>query len=253
MNLPIENQRVKNVIDYFCDGNVLRFSKEIGISQPRINRLFTIDTRSGKYPLVSFEIIQAIINKFIKIDSEWLIVGKGEMLKENINKSEGLITLEKAKEIYAPRLIPLYDGIITAGQVEVDMTPITDPVEFIDAGDWFRDATAAMRVHGDSMPNYTGSIAALKEVYDKSLLMYGQDYGIETSEYRTLKRIQKGTKKETVLLCSDNTERWEDGSEKGRLIHEPFEVKVDDIRRIFLVLGCVRRNHSSRIVYNNRK
>lgn len=198
--------------------------------------------------------IEYILNAYPDINSDWLVTGKGNMLKEIPPQNDNLITIEKAKEIYAPRLIPLYDGIITAGQMDVDMTPISDPAEFIDAGDWFRDATAAMRVHGDSMPQYpSGSIAALKEVHDKSLLMYGQDYGIETSEYRTIKRLQKGTKKETLLLCSDNIERWEDGSEKGRLVHEPFDVNVDDIRRMFLVLGCVRRNHSSRIVYNSKK
>lgn len=198
--------------------------------------------------------IEYILNAYPDVNPEWLVTGKGSMLKDAPVENNNLITVEKAREIYAPRLIPLYDGIITAGQMDVDMTPITDPAEFIDAGDWFRDATAAMRVHGDSMPQYpSGSIAALKEVHDKSLLMYGQDYGIETSEYRTIKRLQKGDKKETLLLCSDNIERWEDGSEKGRLIHEPFDVKIDEIRRMFLVLGCVRRNHSSRIVYNNRK
>ena len=80
-SLPVENQRVKKIIDFTTNGNVLQFSKEIGISQPRINRLFSIDTRSGKYPLVSFEIVQAIINKFVNINAEWLLTGQGEMLK----------------------------------------------------------------------------------------------------------------------------------------------------------------------------
>lgn len=83
MKLPLENQRVKKIIDYYCNGNELQFSKEINISQPRINRLFSLDSRSNKYPVVSFEIIQAIINKFINIDSTWLITGKGEMLRSN--------------------------------------------------------------------------------------------------------------------------------------------------------------------------
>lgn len=83
MMLPVENQRLKQVINHFCDGNVLLFSRSIGVSQPRISRLFTPDKRSNKYPLVSFEIIQATINKYININSEWLIVGKGTMLKKD--------------------------------------------------------------------------------------------------------------------------------------------------------------------------
>ena len=98
MSLPIENQRVKEVIIFTTKGNELQFSKEIGVSQPRINRLFTIDKRSGKYPLVSFEIIQAIINKFVNINSEWLLTGKGSMLKEEETKKAALQDLPAAND-----------------------------------------------------------------------------------------------------------------------------------------------------------
>ena len=85
MNLPPENERVKNVIDYYCNGNESLFSSEIKVSQPRVNRLFNVDPRNGKYPLPSFEIIQSIINKFIDLSSEWLISGRGNMLKKENN------------------------------------------------------------------------------------------------------------------------------------------------------------------------
>lgn len=85
-SLPVENQRVKKIIDFTTNGNVLQFSKEIGISQPRINRLFSIDSRNGKYPLISFEIAQAIINKFVNIRTEWLLTGEEPMLKPEIQE-----------------------------------------------------------------------------------------------------------------------------------------------------------------------
>lgn len=81
-DIPIENKRVKEVINYYCDGNELLFSKEINVSQPRINRLFSVDSRNNKYPIVSFDIIQSIINKFINVSAEWLLTGKGSMLKQ---------------------------------------------------------------------------------------------------------------------------------------------------------------------------
>ncbi|UCA61694.1 peptidase S24 [Chryseobacterium rhizoplanae] len=241
MLLPIENQRIKDLINYFCDGNELQFSREIGISQPRINRLFSTDPRSGKYPIVSFEIIQSIINKFIDVNSEWLIIGKGEMLKKCMSGLQKDFKKNIA-ETYEHKLIPLYNGVIKTTQAEAGVT-LAEPVEFIDAGDWFRDATAAMKIHDNSMPKYSGGIAILKEVNDKSLLIYGQDYVIETSEYRVLKRIQKGSEKDTLLLCSNNTEKWDDGSGESHLIHEPFEINVSEIQRLFLALGYVKRNH----------
>lgn len=85
-SLPVENQRVKKIIDFTTNGNVLQFSKEVGISQPRINRLFSIDSRNGKYPLISFEIAQAIINKFVNIRAEWLLTGEEPMLKPEIQE-----------------------------------------------------------------------------------------------------------------------------------------------------------------------
>lgn len=78
MSLPSDNQRIKDVIEFYCDGNELLFSREIGISQPRINRLFKIDPRSDKYPAPSYEIVQAIINKFVEINPRWLLTGKGD-------------------------------------------------------------------------------------------------------------------------------------------------------------------------------
>lgn len=77
MLLPPDNQRIKDVIDFYCKGNELLFSREIGISQPRINRLFKIDPRSDKYPAPSYEIVQAIINKFVEVDPRWLLTGEG--------------------------------------------------------------------------------------------------------------------------------------------------------------------------------
>lgn len=150
-------------------------------------------------------------------------------------------------------LIPLYDGVVTAGMRSVaDLSPQTEPAEYINAGDWFRDATAAMRIHDDSMfPEYkSGSIAALKAVNNKQLIIYGQDYVIETSEYRVIKRLQRSDQHGCWLLASVNTDVWETGPLKGRLIHEPFDVPIDEVTRLFRVLGCVKRNESSKIMYS---
>lgn len=231
-------KRIKEYIDFKGVSNSA-FERENDLSNGYIATQLKRNADLGE------GIINKILDNCLDINPLWLLTGKGNMILDDIDVS--IPTQENANN-----LIPLYDSIATASRIEADMQPISEPVEYINAGDWFRDATAAIRIHGDSMnPLYhSGSIAALKEVYDKSLIMFGEDYVIETEEYRAIKRIQRGNTKDELLLCSYNTERWEDGSEKGRLIHEPFPVKIDEIRRIFIVLGSVRRNHSSRIVYN---
>lgn len=154
------------------------------------------------------------------------------------------------------RKIPFYDINAEAGTIQLSsMDPVSEPGEWIDAGDWFRDADGAMRVHGDSMfPVYkSGSIVVMKEVQDKSLVIYGQDYVLQTSEYRAIKRIQKSKQKDFWLACSVNTETWEKGEMAGKLIHEPFEIPIDKVNKLFRVVGSVDRTESSRIVYNKKK
>lgn len=207
--------------------------KEIGLSNGSLSKPFNSGTT------IKTDTLEKFLIHYADINSDWLLRDKA--FSYHNNESE-------TKETF--QLIPLYDGVMTATKMAQELTPQSEPVEMVNAGDWFRDATAAMRVHGDSMyPDYvSGSIVAMKEVFNKRLIVYGQDYLIETSEYRVLKRLQKSENKQSWLACSTNQEIWEAGDLKGRLIHEPFDIHLDDVVRLYQILGSVKRNHSSRIV-----
>lgn len=193
--------------------------------------------------------IDVLYTKCTGISADYLLSGKGSMIKTNLD------VLGEPSETYhreEKKLIPLYDGVVTAGMQETAiLDPTHEPVEMIDAGDWFRDATAAMRVHGDSMyPEYkSGSIAALREVQNKRLVVYGQDYLIETTEYRVIKRLQKSDLAQNWLACSVNEETY---VSNGRLIHEPFDIHIDDVLRLYQVLGNVKRNQSSTVIHTGK-
>jgi hypothetical protein len=193
--------------------------------------------------------VELLFNKCDFLSAEFLLTGAGLMLKNNSRDfNEPFVNYTREEK----KLIPLYDGVATAGTQETAMLDHTnEPVEMIDAGDWFRDATAAMRVHGDSMyPEYkSGSIAALREVQNKRLVVYGQDYLIETTEYRVIKRLQKSDLPQNWLACSVNEEKYESS---GRLIHEPFDVHIDDVKRLYQVLGNVKRNQSSTVIHTSK-
>lgn len=190
--------------------------------------------------------IDILYTKCTGVNPIFLLSGKGPIENNVLN------TIKDPHSYEDKKLIPLYDGVVTAGQIDTAvLDPTQEPVEMIDAGDWFRDATAAMRVHGDSMyPEYkSGSIAALREVQNKRLVVYGQDYLIETSEYRVIKRLQKSDVPHNWLACSVNEEKYES---TGRLIHEPFDVHIDDVTRLYQVLGNVKRNQSSIVIHAHR-
>jgi phage repressor protein C with HTH and peptisase S24 domain len=230
---------LKEMIKYYNFKNDGEFATLLGISNQTLSNWKARKTFDA----------ELIYTKCVIFKAEWLLTGKLPMLNNDLNKvSESSVIYEREQK----KLIPLYDGVITAGMQETAVLESTkEPAEMIDAGDWFRDATAAMRVHGDSMyPEYkSGSIAALREVQNKRLVVYGQDYLIETTEYRVIKRLQKSELPQNWLACSVNEEKYESS---GRLIHEPFDVRIDDVVRIYQVLGNVKRNQSTTVVHTRQ-
>lgn len=191
-------------------------------------------------------IIAKILAIYKDLNINWLLTGEGNML---ITEEHNPVIAEKTSN--KRHLIPLFDITAIGGRnYDADMSVVSKPSEMIDTGDWFQDATAAMRVQGDSMsPEYkSGSIVALRQITDPRIIMYGEDYVVETDELRVIKRIQRSENPQCLMACSVNQEQWESGPMKGHLIHEPFEIPKDSIRRMFLVLGEVRRNHSCNII-----
>lgn len=212
--------------------SVISFEKSIDASNGYVNSIAKN---------IGIDKLSKIIELYSKLSIEWLLTGNGTMLKvpQSINDSN------------EQNLIPLWDGVAIGGTGEVaELNAETQTSNKVNAGDWFRDATSAMRVHGDSMhPLYkSGSIVALKEVFDKRLIVYGQDYVVETSEYRVIKRLQRSEYQDCWLCCSVNEERY---ASNDRLIHEPFDVPIDSVYRLFRVLGNVFRTESSRIIPNH--
>lgn len=195
--------------------------------------------------------IKRILDKEFSINIDWLETGEGDMLKGPETHTSSIKMNTEKKE---RNLIPFYDNVVTVGGLvsrtaDVD-TAHFEPSEYIDTGDWFRDATAAIRHYEDSMDEYPpGCILALKEVKDWELVVPGRDYLIETSEYRVTKRLQRGKTAEYITAYSTSKETYPD----GRMIHEPFDIPWNSIRRISLVLGYVVKKNGGTIVFNNNK
>ena len=188
---------------------------------------------------------------------EWLIKGEGEMLNkgDNIINSSGNNSANAIhgdatvinKDISEKRnKIPFYDDVVTIGGTSTMIANLecSNDIEYIDTGDWFNDATSAIRHYGDSMEEYpSGSILALKRVHDINLLVWGRNYCIETTEFRITKRLQDGGE-HYIMAYSSNTETYPDGT----LIHSPIKIPKSSIRHLDLVLGCVTKEYSNSII-----
>ena len=141
--------------------------------------------------------------------------------------------------------IPFYDDIATIGGTN-ELSSDTDNnnarvAEWIDAGDWFPEATSAIRHYGESMVEYpSGSILALKRVNDRRLIINGRNYVVETTEFRITKQLQDDGG-DFLWAYSSNRETYPD----GRQIHSPIRIPKDTIRHIDMVLGCVQKEYSN--------
>ncbi|MBA4318789.1 MAG: peptidase S24 [Flavobacterium sp.] len=227
----------------YCDGNELRFSKEIGISQPRINRLFSTDPRSGKYPVVSFEIIQAIINKYIILSAEWLISGRGliEITKENASQEPRTVYKKNGDKTLDSQAVPLYNIEATAGIVTLfNDTQQTKPVDYIQIPN-LPKCDGAVYVTGDSMYPLlkSGDIIMYKQINNiLDGIFWGEMYLIsidqDGDEMVTVKYIQKSEKgEEWIKLVSQNKH------------HDDRDVSLTKVRALALIKASIRINSMS--------
>lgn len=227
--------RIYQYIDY-KSLNIAEFERKSSISNGYLAKM-----RRGRAG-VGEDILNSILENCPDLSPQWLLIGEGEMLRDNstykLDISENNNTEEPHSPITPRNKIPFYNEVVSVGgeliTAEVT-TPHGKPSQYIDAGDWFPGATSAICHYGDSMAEYpSGSILVLKRVVDERLIVPGCNYSVETSEYRVTKRLQDGGT-DHFIAYSSNTDTYPDGKQ----IHEPFLIPKELIRHIDLVLGIV--------------
>ena len=212
--------------------NAKSFSEKIGLERPQA----IYDILKGKTKSISLAMQDKILSVFPELNRTWLMTGEGEMLKGDVEKGGR---------------IPLYDSVSIGGNNDAvaNVDEGGRVSEWIDAGDWFPEATAAIRHYGDSMVEYpSGSILALKRVNDGRLIVNGRNYVIETTEFRVTKQLQYDGG-DFIMAYSSNRETYPD----GRQVHSPIRIPVETVRHIDLVLGCVTKEYSNGAVIIRKK
>ncbi|MBD5357315.1 MAG: hypothetical protein HDR88_09980 [Bacteroides sp.] len=181
---------------------------KVGLSS---GQTFT-DIRNGRHG-ISMKLANRIIEAFPEIRREWLMFESGPMTHK---ESAGMIALfNSAEEMGANN-----KGVF----------------ESINVGSCFPKAEIAVRNTSDSMIEYpVGCILVMKRVMDMKLLMPGSNYLIETNEFVTIKRLQKGKDDAHIALYSSNCTTYPD----GKLVYEPFEIPMDSVKRLFCILGYI--------------
>lgn len=226
-----ELERVIKVVDWLVFDNVVKTRRDLA-DKLKYTESSLSQIINGKVPL-SPRFIKRLSILDQRINSNWIEKEEGSMLKDgNEIKSD---TLEPAKQDIQPsilqdHIIRYYDVEATAGNVEVFDDAKATYKNIVIPG--FDDCDFALNVLGDSMyPELkSGQIAILKE-WKEPYIEFGHTYMVVTKTgHRMIKRLRSSKQKDEVICESANE------------IYDSFELKKEDITKLFLVKGHVERS-----------
>lgn len=224
--ISIQKERIIQFLEY-KGITKNRFYVETGISNG------TLDKVSG----LSLETVEKFYNVYPEINPDWLITGKGEMIKSEKNLNI-ISNNRKTKDGKVDEQeIPLYDFEATAGLKDLfnsdSPRKVLDTIKIPN----IPKCDGAISVTGDSMYPLlkSGDIVLYKQVAIEDVF-FGEMYLLsiqlnEWEEYITVKYVQKSDKgDEYVKLVSQNGH------------HQPKDVLTKSITAIALIKASVRIN-----------
>lgn len=86
--IPDINNRLLMLVDHYFNGNKKSFANKIGEVQQKFNRIFNVDSRSGKFPSVKTELVDKILKAFPEVSKIWILAGKEPMLLSQDEKMD---------------------------------------------------------------------------------------------------------------------------------------------------------------------
>ncbi|BFO64085.1 helix-turn-helix transcriptional regulator [Chryseobacterium sp. KCF3-3] len=228
--MNIVKERLMQYVD-FKGINKVDFFKNIGLVKSNFSG-------SGADSDVTSSKLFNILNNYPDINSEWLLTGKGEMLKGN-NGYEIDKTFHQSKtaEPFADsNTIPLYDLPATAGVSQVFAeNPQSIPIDHITIPN-LPKCDGALHVRGDSMYPLlkSGDIVAYKVIHNIYNIIWGEMYLIyvshEGDDYFFCKFLKKSSKEGYAEFISHNQH------------HQTVEFPLESIKALAMVKASIRFN-----------
>lgn len=184
------------------------FGRRIGVSSA-----FITSMRQSMQP----DKLERIALNFPDLNTEWLMTGKGYMIK-----GENSLMQTNYEDVKMIPLLPLTAQGGTLNDFIVSVKP--DDCEKIVSP--IKGAEFAMTVSGDSMePEYpSGAKILLKKINEKAFIEWGRVYVLDTCNGSVIKKIMPGSTAEVVTCISLNQH------------YPPFEVAFGDMYGMYRVL-----------------
>lgn len=209
--------RLLQLISHFSSGNKSEFARMIGVSPQAINTWISRNT---------FD-IDIVYSKCINVSPEWLLTGKGNMLKgENTDKLSSPIVSYNSEVGQ-----PYYDVDFLGGFSEIYNSQVSSPKHNIIVPGFDR-AHLWCNVTGHSMePRIShGDIIALRPCTIDDI-QYGEMYAVVLDTIRTIKIIRRGSSKKFLRYVPINPNFDEQEFEVNRIVNV-FEV-IGSISKFF--------------------
>ena len=192
--------------------------------------------------------LQAIVENYPQYSAQWLITGKGEMIKssletdahmvaepdegysKNIDKNPFEQLMRPSKK--SPDAIPLVSVKAVGGFYGKDFAISERDVEAYYVIPKFRNLNVdfMIEVIGDSMmPRlFPGDIIACSIINNPRFIQWNKTHLIATEEQGLIvKRLRKSDKNDSLLAVSDNVD------------YDPFDIPINDISGLARVVGVI--------------
>lgn len=187
-----------------------------------------------------FEVSTDILLKGDLMNNDLEVLKLKETEDNSVNEPE-VIPLHTDKipgKILPETSIPVFNDGGSAGHAELYQDFKERPAAFIRVPG-YEDCDFATYAYGHSMYPIieSGALILCRKTINKQMILWGEIYYIITSDHRLIKRLQKGSSKESVMAISENEEKRKDGHTK----FEPIEIQVDDIKDLYIVKGIIKK------------
>lgn len=222
MQNPV-SQRITEIIFYYAEGNEKRFAESLGVKPAVVNNY----TKGKQQSKPGFDVLQKICEIYPDISLEWLIAGKGQMLKGRQATERTMLTMPDSGV-----LIPVLNHKVAANylcgyhsQEQISqLASMVLPNNIVRGKQFY-----AMQVSGDSMePTLHDGDYVICHIHERSDWEYINNgevcVMVTANNGLQVKRLQNKLLSKGVFTCvSDNK------------YHLPFDLAPDEINTIWKV------------------
>ena len=213
---------VKDRVKKFCKSKGIRvsdFEKTLNVANGYVNSI----SKS-----IGIDKINTILENYPNLSLEWLLTGKGEMLKEEVSDNVAVPVAQNT-----PKAIPFYDGFAVGGKGGFTFALSQQDVKDYYVVPKFKDKKIdfMIEVTGSSMyPKYnSGDVVACTIINENTFIQWNKVHCIATREQGLLiKRLHQSKDPAKLTLISDNKD------------YPPFDIPKEEICGIAIVAGVIR-------------